>query len=385
MRAGWQSEASAGYHSTGAATATGRRSTRSRFVTLPIDITRKNGTLISAFRTLVPGLWLVAAGCTTAAGASVADQDPQVTSLSDGLDLEAPENGIQLVTARALVEPGDDEHWCEVLQLPGGLQDAYYVTRIDAETSPSARRMVVSAAIPGSETEANMTVGDRVPCVRAGEVFGDDLVEVIASGRGYASAEFPESVGRIYFGGQKLAVDLHYVGDGEQPALARARINFHRADAADVQHLARTAVFNNLTIYTPPGGQSSHVAQCTFDSDVVVSAIARRTNEHGRDFTVWYAGGERDGQLIWTSHDWANQTRFTFPQAPISLRAGEGFRFQCDYANPTAHDLRFGSGSSDEQCMLVSTFWLAQEDHDTRDQRCLLLPRDVTADGIAAK
>jgi hypothetical protein len=144
-------------------------------------------------------------------------------------------------------------------------------------------------------------------------------------------------------------------------------------------------MFNNLTIYTPPGGQSSHVGQCGFGSDVIVRGLARQTHQRGGDFTVWFAGGERDGQLIWTSRSWSTETRYTFPSGPITLRAGEGFRFKCDYSNPTDHDLRFGSSESDEQCILVSTFWQAREDGDARDQRCLLLPRDMTDDGIATK
>jgi len=330
-------------------------------------------------------LWLVGAGCTGSAGGATTAHDPQLRTLPDGLDLDVPERGIQIATTGALVEAGDDEEWCEVLQLPGGLDDAYYVSRIDTQMSKSGRRLVVSAAIPGSDTEANMTVGDRVPCIRAGEVFGEDLVQVISTQREYENVDFPENVGRIYFGGQKIAVDYRFASTDGPAALSGVRINFHRADASEVQHIARTAVFNNLTLYTPPGGRSSHVAQCAFDGDVVVSALTRQTQQHGRDFKVWFAGGERDGELIWNSRDWARETRFTFPGGPIALGAGEGFRFECSFANNTDHDLRFGSGETDEQCMLISTFWLAQEDLDARDQRCLLLPRDISSSGIAIK
>lgn len=330
-------------------------------------------------------LWLVGAGCTGSAGGATAAQDPELRTLADGLDLDAPERGFQLATSGALIEAGDDEEWCEVLQLPGGLDDAYYVSRIDTQMSKSGRRLVVSAAIPGSETEANMTVGDRVPCIRAGEVFGEDLVQVISTQREYENVDFPDNVGRIYFGGQKIAVDYRFAATDGPASLSGARINFHRAEASEVQHIARTAVFNNLTLYTPPGGHSSHVAQCAFEGDVMVSALTRQTQRHGRDFKVWFAGGDRDGQLIWNSRDWAAETRFTFPGGPIALKAGEGFRFECSFANSTDHDLRFGSGETDEQCMLISTFWLAEEDLDARDQRCLLLPRDISSTGIAVK
>jgi len=354
-------------------------------VPLTLDITRETANARRRIGGMVCVAVFVAAGCTATAGGSTIERDGRLSTLPDGLDLESPERGFQIANVGALVEAGDEEEWCEVLQLPGGGQDAYYVSRIDAQMSPTGRHLVVSAAIPGSDTEANMTVGDRVPCVRAGEVFGEDLVEVIATQRAYENVDFPESVGRIYFGGQKIAVDYRYAATGTQPSLSRVRVNFHRVDEDDVLHVARTAVFNNLTIYTPPGGQSSHVGQCTFDSDVVVRSLARQTQRRGQDFTVWFAGGDRDGQLIWTSRNWSTETHYTFPGEPITLRAGEGFRFECDYTNPTAYDLRFGTGESDEQCILMSTFWLAHEDGDARDQRCLLLPRDLTADGIAKK
>lgn len=383
--AGWRFGWSALYPPRCSASALQPTSLEPRFVHLTTDITRDfrltGGLGAAALYTVL----LLTAACTATAGGSTIDADPQLALLPDGLDLEVPERGFQLTSVGALLEAGDDEEWCEVLQLPGGADDAYYVNRIDAQMSPTGRRLVVSAAIPGSETEANMTVGDRVPCVRAGEVFGEDLVEVIATQRGYENLDFPDHVGRIYFGGQKIAIDYRYAVTGSQPSLSRARINFHRTSEAEVGHIARTAAFNNVTIYTPPGGRSSHIGQCSFDSDVVVRALGRQTQQRGRDFTVWFAGGERDGELIWTSHHWADETRYTFPGGPITLRAGEGFRFQCDYANPTAHDLRFGAGETDEQCILMSSFWLAQEDGDARDQRCLLLPRDLADDGIAKK
>jgi hypothetical protein len=151
-----------------------------------------------------------------------------------------------------------------------------------------------------------------------------------------------------------------------------------------VQRAIHSANFANLTIYTPPGGHSSHVGECVVREEMLVNELARRTQRFGTGFKVWFAGGARDGQLAWESAD-RRDSRFE-PSEPLHLMPGEGFRFECSYFNSSGRELRYGVSSSDETCMLQAKYSLPDDvdpEDDAAAEGCLLF--DVDADGIARK
>jgi hypothetical protein len=232
----------------------------------------------------------------SACAAEVQPPTPEVLRTSEvaqQLALEQPVSGFQLATSGSVVSAGDDLRSCEVVQLPGGPDDVYFVSRIDAAMTDGARDLIVSAALPGSETAAIMDLGARVPCTRAGEAFGEDLVEVLSTQEPYLERRFPEAVGVRLRGGQKLAVDMHVVNATEGPLPALAKLSFHTSPEGSIAHLAQTATFQNLTIYTPPHGRSSHLGECRVSEEVLVNELVRRTERRGTTFSVWIAGGER--------------------------------------------------------------------------------------------
>jgi hypothetical protein len=323
---------------------------------------------------------ITGAGCATEAGPKFigAERAPGVAA---ELDLQPPQHGFQAETLGIMIEPGEDIRWCEVLRAPGDPTMVYSVDRIETAMTAHGQDLIVSAAPPDSETGSVMDVGSRVPCTRAGEAFGEELVEVTSTQLGYHDERYPRGVGQVFYGGQKIALDYHYVNDGEEPLPAKVKVNFHVVDASAVQHLARTAAFNNLTIYTPPGGRSSHLAECTVSQELLVGELVRRTQSRGTGFAVWLSGGEHDGQLLWYSPN-PTDSRLKLPE-PLRLRPGEGFRFQCDYRNTTALELRYGVNATDEMCMLDAKYWLADELSAAETQGCLLL--EVGPDGVARK
>ena len=196
---------------------------------------------------------LLAAGCATQAGQPYAGAEgAEVVDVE--LELDAPEYGFQVETLGTLIEPGEDIRWCEALRLPGGPNDAYPIDRIEAAMAVHGQDLIVSAAPVGSETAAIMDVGSRVPCTRAGEAFGEELSELTSTQQPYHEQRFASGVGKLLYGGQRIAIDYHFVNDSSEPVPAKVKLNFHVARGTAVQHLARTAGFQNLTIYTPPGG-----------------------------------------------------------------------------------------------------------------------------------
>ena len=320
---------------------------------------------------------VLAAACASETGAELAPA--RAASVSEAIELATPERGFQVETAGMWIEPGDDVRMCEVVVLPGDSHERFYVNRIQSALSARAEDLVVRAAEPGSDTAAIMDRGASLPCTRAGEAFGEQLSDVLRSRGHYSDERFTPGAGKVFVGGHKLVVEYHYVNDSKEAAFAKAKLAFHVVDSDKVQHLVHTASFDNFTIYTPPNGQSSHLGECRVRDEIVVSDLIRRTQRFGTDFKVWLVGGEQDGTLLWESGD-RRDSRKTLA-APLHLQPGEGLRFQCDYDNPTDHELRYGVSAADETCTLDARFWAVSDAEGAAAQDCLLFSVDV--DGVA--
>jgi hypothetical protein len=326
---------------------------------------------------------LIAVACASETGlgtdVSLEAQSPRVNAEVAGLALDAPQHGFQVESPGVWIEPGDDTRMCEVIVLPGDDADVYHINRIQSLLSTRSEDLIVRAAEPGSDTSAAMDRGASLPCTRAGEAFGEELQDVLRSRSRYADEQFKAGTGHVLQGGQKLAVEYHVVNDAKDAIFAKARLAFHLVGAEEVQHKVRTASFENFTIYTPPHGNSSHVGECRVRQELFVSDLVRRTQLYGTTFKVWHAGGEHDGQLLWQS-DNSKQDRLDMAQ-PLHLQPGDGFRFQCDYQNPSARELRYGLSADDETCTLEALYWLTDEAQEPLAEDCLLFR--VDSDGVA--
>ncbi|MET0387368.1 MAG: hypothetical protein ABW321_15475 [Polyangiales bacterium] len=299
--------------------------------------------------------------------------------VEEALELAVPERGFQVQSAGVWIEPGDDVRMCEVIVLPGTSSALYHVNRIQAALSSRSEDLVVRAAALDSDTAAAMDRDASLPCTRAGEAFGEELSDVLRSQDRYVDERFAAGAGKVLRGGQKLAVEYHVVNRAKEASLARAKLAFHLVDASEVQHQVHTASFENFTIYTPPHGVSSHVGECRVKQDVFVSDLVRRTQLYGTTFKVWRAGGDHDGELLWESA--ARQEDHFEISEPLHLQPGDGFRFQCDYENRTARELRYGVSAADETCTLDAIYWLTDESQEPVVESCLLF--NVDSDGVA--
>jgi hypothetical protein len=303
---------------------------------------------------------VLSAGLLTLACSSSEDSSPPPGAPQKYLGLETPANGFQIRSLGTDIPVGMDLEFCEVAQLPGAPSDTYHVNRFEFGNGTNSHHLIVMAATPGGPAEAKLAalgVGNSVPCLSAESAFGEMGFEGVGgSQQPYVALEYPEGVGRVYHGGQYVVFDYHYLNTSQETVQARSAVNFHVVEASSITNIADGFAFSNLTIDTPPGQRGSFKAQCHFETDLMVSGVARHTHRWGTTFSVKHLGGARDGQVFWTSEDWEHDTGYSFEQ-PLLIKAGEGFEFQCDYQNTTDKRLRFGTSATDEMCILFGTAW----------------------------
>ena len=268
--------------------------------------------------------------------------------------LAVPEFGFQIRDEGTTIQSAEDVEYCEVVVMPGDPSDTYYVNGFDSAMSRGSHHLIVAAVIPGSQTDANATPGDRKSCVGPGG-FGGDLLDVTGQQLPYHQESFPEGVGRIYHGGQKLIFNYHYLNATDGPLEARAAVNIYTSEESCVEKIAESAGFYNLAISVDDGETGSFTKACTYTQDVMVTKLSRHTHQWGTDFPVEFVGGAHDGDLIYTSPSYEDPD-YTFDE-PILMKAGEGFRWTCNYDNDSGHTLTFGPNATDEMCILFSTIY----------------------------
>ena len=115
-------------------------------------------------------------------------------------------------------------------------------------------------------------------------------------------------------------------------------------------------------------------------NDVMVGVLVRHTHKFSTTFDVWFAGGARDAEHIWTSMHWEEETQYKFP-APVLVKAGEGFRYRCAFDNTSDKPLRFGTSTADEMCNLYGAMWEAHDGQSTTSMQCDIIWNDAKGIG----
>jgi hypothetical protein len=141
---------------------------------------------------------------------------------------------------------------------------------------------------------------------------------------------------------------------------------------------------NLYTIDTKPQQSGKFVAECTFQHELMLGALTRHTHRWGTDFSVWFEGGSRHGEHVWTSSDWQHDVDFPF-DPPLSMKKGEGFRFECSYKNTQDRPLRFGTNATDEMCILFGLAWNAGAERTLPSQNCAITWTDAEGTAHSAR
>jgi hypothetical protein len=307
--------------------------------------------------------------CSSNSGSSPKSDDADAGTY---LGLAPPTDGFQVRDIGTTIAAGDDQEFCEVAELPGTASTTYYVSGWEMGNSAQSHHLIISASTPGSKSDAKlraMNIGDKVPCLGAQIEFGEDMVSIGGIQHPYGKDNLPDGIASTYVGGSRIVFDYHFYNTTEHTVPARSAINFHLTEKSKVKQLAGGIGFPNWTIDTPPGQQGKFVADCRLKHDATVGGLTRHTHRWGTDFSAWFSGGADDGKLVWTTPNFNTDVDYTFDQ-PVDVKAGDGFKYECDYDNTENYALRFGVKASDEMCILFGDLWDAHGAYDAPVEDC---------------
>jgi hypothetical protein len=280
----------------------------------------------------------------------------------------AEDDGFQLTTDGVTLGPFEDDEWCETAVVPGTPDQKYAIQSFDVAMSPHYHHLFVAKAPVGSLSERLMEVGERVRCVGGAHVtYGADLVPIPLPQGELVHVDYPDGVGLVVHGGQKISINYHYLNTSDANAVAKVKLNFNGVIVTPDTPVTELQQFGfyNFDIHIPPAGSYASKWSVTFSQDVYVRDLFRHTHSLGRDFPVHHYTGPRNGgpttgDLIFTSHDYQNDPGYVFLD-PLFIRAGDGFTFTCNWENTHNYPVAFGPTADDEMCMLLGTWWVAND------------------------
>ncbi len=282
------------------------------------------------------------------------------------LAVPAAGEGFQVAAEGVTLPPYADDEWCEAVVVPGTPDQKYAIESFDVAMTPHYHHLFVAKAPPGSVSEGLMEVGKPVRCVGGAHVtYGSDLIPIPLPQGDLVHVEYPEGVGLVVHGGQKISINYHYLNTSDHDAVARVKLNFNGRvidGSSEITELQQFG-FYNQDIHIPARGTYSSEWSVTFSQDVYVRDLFRHTHGLGTDVPVHHYTGVRNGgptvgDLIFTSTDYQNDPGWTFLE-PLFVRAGDGFNFTCNWVNDRDYPVSFGPTADDEMCMLLGTWWVA--------------------------
>lgn len=284
-------------------------------------------------------------------------------------------DGFQLVGQGITLGPYEDDEWCETLVVPGTPDQKYAIQGFDVAMSPHYHHLFVAKAPVGSVSEGLMEVGERVRCVGGAHVtYGADLVPIPLPQGELIHVDYPDGVGLVVYGGQKISINYHYLNTTGENVVAKVKLNFNGSVVTAETPVIELQQFGfyNQDIHIPANGSYSSSWSVTFSQDIYVRDLFRHTHSLGTDFPVHLYTGLRNGgpitgEHVFTSMDYQGDPGWVL-EPPLLIRAGNGFTFTCNWENTHNYPVTFGPTADDEMCMLLGTWWVANPDEEPMAQ-----------------
>jgi len=166
---------------------------------------------------------------------------------------------------------------------------------------------------------------------------------------------FPPGVALKLAAGAAIDVNSHYVNASQQDIVGEAEANLYAVPAASVQYPAQSLNLNNTDITLPKGRDTTITKSFSFTATTRIVMLTSHMHARGTKFVIRISGGPRNGEVVYTSTDWAHPPIVSFA-TPLVLNAGEGLTSEVTWHGDPNKVVRFGLTSDDEMDIIFG-YW----------------------------
>lgn len=280
--------------------------------------------------------------------------------------LPRPERGFQVHLSAFPVQPGTERELFVTQAL--GNEEEIWVNRVEVAMRPNSHHFILQFYLPDTPGHLIPPLGEirdlwdpypnRNPSARGPMQYTRRIGGAQTEG---AELAFPPGVALRVPANATLDLNSHYLNFSSQALYGEVYTNLHTIDAADVDHEALPLFDYHPNFEIPPHapGDSTVISRTFRYRDAngdpaprTVIMLTSHTHEKGERFEVYAVGGERDGERVYVTEDWANPDIVYF-ETPFQV---DGFRSEVTYHNPTDETVREGLMSTDEMSIIIGYY-----------------------------
>ncbi len=249
---------------------------------------------------------------------------------------------------------------------PYATNEDLYITRYEISMRPGSHHFILfnypqDKATPAPQVYRDLRnqqgAYDLIVARQLGELF--PFFALVGTQTPYANYHFPKGVALRLPAGSGFDLNSHSVNRSGQNQIGEVYVNLFTAKRNEVQHVAEHSSFGNLDINLAPNSVTTLSKTFAFPETRHVIIIYTHAHEKMTEFSVTRANGQRNGELLYWTNDWAHPPILEF-DPPLTMQAGESIQLTTTYKNTTNAWVRFGPLSSDEMQFLFYTYFTGQ-------------------------
>ena len=265
--------------------------------------------------------------------------------------LTPPEQGIHLHVGP--FEVWEEEEREFLFFEPMVTEEELYVTGYEISMRPGSHHFIVYNYPDGKPTpESNVYRDSRDSKGRINVVVSSQVNDLfpnsffVGTQTPYVNYRFPPGVALRLPAGSGFDLNSHSVPSPEgKPGEVYA--NIYTVDRGEVEQVAYQTNFNNTNINLPPNETTTIYRTFRFDEPTNIIQMWSHSHEKTLEFSIVAVGGERDGELLYWTNDWAHPPLLEL-DPPLRMESGEGLQAITTYHNWTGETINFGPRSTDE-------------------------------------
>jgi hypothetical protein len=167
---------------------------------------------------------------------------------------------------------------------------------------------------------------------------------------------FPEGTAVELPANMTFDMNSHYFNKGGKSYNGEVYINLYTTPKEKVKNTLKILDLGNTTFSLPPNKTTVVTKDFKFDKKIRIVTLFSHTHKLGEKFEILIKGGNRNGEVIYTSTNWEHPAKTDFAN-PILLNPGEGLTSRITYNNYTNQTIRFGFTSEDEMGIIFGYYY----------------------------
>lgn len=164
----------------------------------------------------------------------------------------------------------------------------------------------------------------------------------------YQRVDFPEGFAVPIAANSTLDLNSHYFNKSNQTIFGEVSMNIYTKPKSAVKYFLKQQSADNVDVLVLPAKKTTTIEYTEiFPEKRKLKVLFSHMHKRGKKFEVYYVGGPKDGQLMYTNDNW-HDPKFVYVPDFIEIEKGNGVRTMITYENDTNREIRFGVTSEDE-------------------------------------